>query len=88
MAWIVPPPSNRGAISPLDVDETLSTFMVNDLPDPVRFFRVVGDLIAAAARATAGEAATGCTLRGMRVYLVGARSMRMRRFRWSNFGTN
>ena len=40
---------------PLDVDETLATFMENDLPDPARFFRVVGDLIAAAARATAGE---------------------------------
>jgi hypothetical protein len=37
------------------VADTLSTFMVNDLPDPVRFFRVVGDLIAAAARATAGK---------------------------------
>jgi DNA-binding NarL/FixJ family response regulator len=39
----------------LDVNETLSTFMDNDLPDPVRFQRVVGDLIAEAARATAGE---------------------------------
>ena len=37
------------------IAETLSTFMVNDLPDPVRFFRVVGDLIAAAARVTAGK---------------------------------
>jgi DNA-binding NarL/FixJ family response regulator len=39
----------------LDVDETLSTFMANDLPDSVRFFVVVGNLIAAAARAAAGE---------------------------------
>ncbi len=39
----------------LDVADTLSTFMVNDLPNPVRFSRVVGDLIAAAARSTAGE---------------------------------
>lgn len=38
----------------LDVAETLSTFMVNDLPDSVRFFRVVGDLIAVV-QATAGE---------------------------------
>ena len=45
----------QGRCLPLDVAETLSTFMVNDLPDPARFFRVVGDLIAAAARATAGE---------------------------------
>jgi len=44
----------QGRYLPLDAAETLSTFMVNDLPDPVRFLRVVGDLIAAAARATAG----------------------------------
>jgi DNA-binding NarL/FixJ family response regulator len=33
----------------LDVVDILSTFMVNDRPDPVRFFRVVGDLIASQA---------------------------------------
>ncbi len=44
----------QGRYIPLNVDETLSTFMVNDLPDPERFSRVVNDLIAAAARATAG----------------------------------
>jgi hypothetical protein len=45
----------RGRYVSLDVADTLSTFMLNDLPDPVRFLRVVGDLIAAASRATAGE---------------------------------
>jgi DNA-binding NarL/FixJ family response regulator len=45
----------QGRCLPLDVAETLSTFMVNDLPDPARFFRVVGDLLAAAARTTAGK---------------------------------
>ena len=46
----------QGRYLPLDVADTLSTFMGNDdLPDPVRFFRVVGDLIAAAALATAGK---------------------------------
>jgi DNA-binding NarL/FixJ family response regulator len=44
----------QGRYLPLDVAETLSTFMVNDLPDSVRFFRVVGDLIAGA-QATARE---------------------------------
>jgi DNA-binding NarL/FixJ family response regulator len=39
----------------LDVVETLSTFMVSDLPDSVRFFGAVSDLIAPAARAAAGE---------------------------------
>ena len=40
---------------PLDVAETLSTFMVNDAPDPVRFFKVAGDLVVAAAKAAKGE---------------------------------
>ncbi len=46
---------NQGRYLALDVDDTLSTFMGNDLPDPVRFLRVVDDLIAAATRATAGD---------------------------------
>jgi CheY-like chemotaxis protein len=45
----------QGRYVPLDVAETLTTFMVKDLPDPARFLGVVGDLIAQAARATAGE---------------------------------
>jgi DNA-binding NarL/FixJ family response regulator len=43
----------QGRCTLIDVTETLSAFMVNDRPDPVRFLSVVGDLIAAA-RATAG----------------------------------
>jgi DNA-binding NarL/FixJ family response regulator len=45
----------QGRYLSLDVTDTLSAFMGNDLPDPVRFFRVVGDLIAQAAQATAGK---------------------------------
>lgn len=45
----------QGRYFSLDVSEVLSTFMANDLPDPVRFLTVVGDLIASAARATAGR---------------------------------
>jgi DNA-binding NarL/FixJ family response regulator len=45
----------RGNYIPLDVTETLSTFMVNDLPDPVRFLKVAGDLVAAAAKGAKGE---------------------------------
>jgi len=37
---------------PLDVAETLSTFMVNDVPDPIRFQKSAGDLFAAAQGAT------------------------------------
>jgi DNA-binding NarL/FixJ family response regulator len=45
----------QGRYVSVDVADTLSTFMGNDLPDPVRFFRVAGNLIAPAARAIAGE---------------------------------
>jgi hypothetical protein len=45
----------QGRYISLDVAETLSTFMVNDLPDPVRFFKVVGDLIVAAAKTAKGK---------------------------------
>jgi hypothetical protein len=45
----------KGSYIPLDVADTLSTFMVNDLPDPVRFLKIAGDLIAAAAKAAKGE---------------------------------
>jgi CheY-like chemotaxis protein len=41
----------QGRYLSLDVAEILSTFMGIDLPDPVRFFRVVGDLIKAASLA-------------------------------------
>jgi MEDS: MEthanogen/methylotroph, DcmR Sensory domain len=39
----------------LDVVDTLSTFMVNDLPDPARFLNVAGNLVAAAAKASRGD---------------------------------
>ncbi len=42
---------DQGSFISLDVAETLSAFMVNDLPDPVRFAKVAGDLIATAAKA-------------------------------------
>ena len=42
----------RGAYLPSDVTDTLAMFMVNDLPDPARFFGIARDLIAAAARTT------------------------------------
>jgi DNA-binding NarL/FixJ family response regulator len=45
----------KGSYIPLDVADTLSTFMVNDLPDPVRFLKIAGDLVAAAAKAAKGE---------------------------------
>ena len=45
----------QGRYISLDAAETLSTFMVNDQPDPVRFQKAVGDTIVAAAKAVKGE---------------------------------
>jgi hypothetical protein len=39
----------------LDVADTLSTFMVNDLPDPVRFQKVTGNLLLAATKTAKGK---------------------------------
>jgi CheY-like chemotaxis protein len=46
---------SQGSYIPLDVADALSTFMVNDLPDPVRFMKVAGDLMVAAAKAAKGK---------------------------------
>jgi DNA-binding NarL/FixJ family response regulator len=45
----------QGTYISLDAAETLSTFMVNDQPDPVRFQKAVSDTIVAAAKAVKGE---------------------------------
>ena len=45
----------RGSYVASDAAETLSTFMVNDLPDPARFSKVVGVLIVAAVKAARAE---------------------------------
>ena len=45
----------QGRYISLDAVGTLSTFMVNDQPDPVRFSKVAGDLIVGAAKAAKGE---------------------------------
>jgi DNA-binding NarL/FixJ family response regulator len=45
----------HGRYVPLDVTKTLSTFMVNDLPDRERFFEVVGGLVSGAAKAGKGD---------------------------------
>ena len=45
----------QGLFLSLDVHQELSTFMVNDLPDPARFLKGFGDLLTSAARAMKGE---------------------------------
>ena len=47
--------TQQGTYIQLDVNKTLSTFMVNDMPDAARFFPVVGGLIEAAAKAAKRE---------------------------------
>jgi DNA-binding NarL/FixJ family response regulator len=45
----------HGRYIALDAAETLSAIMVNDLPDPVRFLELLGDLIVAATEAAKGK---------------------------------
>ncbi|HEY2645506.1 MAG TPA: response regulator [Candidatus Acidoferrales bacterium] len=45
----------EGRYIPLDAEEILSTFMVNDLPDPCRFFKIAGDVVQSAANAARGK---------------------------------
>jgi CheY-like chemotaxis protein len=47
----------QGRYISLDAAETVSTFMVNDLPDPDKFRRITGNLIAKAAKAVQLEPA-------------------------------
>ena len=47
--------TEQGTFIQLDVAETLSTFMVNGMPDATRFFEVVGSLIKTAAKAARQE---------------------------------
>jgi DNA-binding NarL/FixJ family response regulator len=45
----------QGRYISLDAADALSTFMVNGMPDPVRFLKVLGNLVATAAEAAKGE---------------------------------
>ena len=45
----------QGRYIPLDVADTLAMFMVNDMPDPVLFFKAVSDLVLSAAKASKEE---------------------------------
>jgi DNA-binding NarL/FixJ family response regulator len=45
----------EGRYISLDAAKTISTFMVNDMPDPARFMNFTGDLLLNAARAAKGE---------------------------------
>src|SRR5258708_36425000 len=47
--------TQQGRYIQLDVAKTLSTFMVNDMPDSARFFEVVRGLIHSAGKVARGE---------------------------------
>ena len=47
----------QGRYISLDAADALSTFMLNGMPDPVRFLKLFGNLIATAAKAAKGEQA-------------------------------
>jgi len=53
--WDVRSAIQRGILIPLDVTESLSTFMLNEDLDPARFFDIACDLIVEAAKATQRE---------------------------------
>jgi hypothetical protein len=42
----------QGCYIPLDVADTLATFMVNDMPDPALFLKVASNLVVSAAKAS------------------------------------
>jgi DNA-binding NarL/FixJ family response regulator len=46
----IPAATSEGRYVALDAADTISKFMVNDMPDPVRFVKVLGDLISAASK--------------------------------------
>jgi DNA-binding NarL/FixJ family response regulator len=52
--------TQQGTYIQLDVVKTLSTFMVNDMPDSTRFFPVVGGLIEAAAKEAKHSRVVAC----------------------------
>lgn len=45
----------RGSYVPMDAEETLSSFMINDWPDAVRFFQGFNNLIDSASKAARAE---------------------------------
>ena len=63
----------HGRYISLDVAETLSTFMVNDMPDWKRFFEVVGGLVREGRQGREKRAFPGCDLRRMWAFVVGGR---------------
>ena len=62
---------DQGRYISLDAAEAVSTFMLDGMPDPVRFFQLFGNLIVTAAKAAKGEQ-TRVTVFGEGVHLLWA----------------
>jgi hypothetical protein len=76
----------QGRYVSLDVVDTLSTFMVNDLPDSARFLKVAGSLVAAAAKASRGGAPV-LQLVVSGLLTCGSKGRQMRRLRSNTYRT-
>ena len=63
----------QGRYISLDAADTLSTFMVNDMPDPVRFLKVSRRSHCGSGQGCEGRASPRCGLRRMCASPVGAR---------------
>jgi hypothetical protein len=55
--------SEQGMYIALDAAETVSTIMVDDLPDSDRFLKVTGDLIVESSQGCEGQACSRCSMR-------------------------
>jgi DNA-binding NarL/FixJ family response regulator len=77
----------QGLYLSVDVHQALSTFMVNDLPDPARFLKVFGDLLSSAARRRR-RSMHELQLVANLPLLYGRKARRTRRFRSNTSRTN
>ena len=66
----------QGRYIPLDVADTLATFMVNDMPDPALFLKAASDLVLSAAKASKERTSPHCSLWRMCPSLMGSRQSR------------
>ena len=76
----------QGRYIALDAADALPTFMLNGMPDPVRFMKILGDLVATAAKAGKGEH-TRVAIFGECAISCGHKVTQRRRFRSKNSAT-
>ena len=77
----------QGRYIALDAAEAISTFMLRDVPDPVRFLKVLGNLISTAAKAVKGDR-HALRFSGKCAISCGHKVMQRQRFRSKNLATD